>query len=71
MVTRNPGLLALTPEEAARASDSTMQASYLIGATAPYGDIILPTLLALLLVPAAEQLSGIPIRATLASSLGL
>ena len=71
MVTRNPGLLALTPKEAAGADDTTMRASYVIGATAPYGDVLLPGILALLLVPAFESVSGIPIRATLFSAIGL
>jgi hypothetical protein len=67
MVRRNPGLLALKAKEAAKANDSTMQFSYLVAITRPAGSILLPTLLALLLVPAVEQLTGIPLR----SSFGL
>lgn len=71
MVVRNPGLLAVTPAEAARTNDSAMQASYIIGATAPFGNILLPLLMTLLLVPAAEGVTGIPIRDTFLATLGL
>ena len=71
MVVRNPGLLAVTPTEAARSNDSAMQASYIIAATAPFGNILLPVLGTLLMVPAAEGITGIPIRATLLATLGL
>ena len=71
MVIRNPGLLAVTPTEAARSNDSAMQASYIIAVTAPFGSILLPLVMGLLLVPAAEGVTGIPIRATLLASLGL
>ena len=62
MVCRNPGLLAVKAVEAAKATDQTMQASYAIAATRPFGAVLLPTLGALLLVPALESISGIPIR---------
>jgi hypothetical protein len=69
MVCRNPGLLAIRPAEAAKATDQTMKASYLIAATRPYGKVLLPTLALLLLVPAIEAVSGIPIRATILSAI--
>lgn len=69
MVGRNPGLLAVKPVEAAKATDQTMQASYLIAATRPFGDVLLPSILLLLLVPAFESVSGVPIRATLFSAI--
>jgi len=69
MVVRNPGLLAVPPVEAARATDQTMQASYVIGFTRPYGPVLLPGLLALLLVPAFEGVSGIPIRAAIFAAI--
>ena len=55
MICRNPGLLAVRPEEAARSTE-TMSASYLIAATRPIGPVALPTLAALLLVPTVEAL---------------
>ena len=69
MVTRNAGLLAIRPDEAAKATDQTMQASYLIGATRPFGDILLPGLAFLLLVPAIEGITGVPIRAEFLSAV--
>jgi hypothetical protein len=69
MICRNPGLLAVRPEEAARSTEQTMRASYLIAATRPIGPVALPTLTALLLVPTFEAITGIPIRATLFSSI--
>ncbi|CAB9509341.1 expressed unknown protein [Seminavis robusta] len=69
MVTRNAGLLAIRPNEASKATDSTMQASYVIGATRPFGDILLPGLAFLLLVPALEGITGIPIRTEFLSAV--
>lgn len=65
MVSRNPGLLAISPEDAARnTNEQTMVFSYLVGYTRPLGDILLPGLLLLLSTPAIEKVSGIPIRTT-------
>lgn len=69
MMCRNPGLLAVKPVEAARATDQTMQASYLIASTRPFGDVLLSTLAALLLIPAVEAVSGVPIRTTFFSAI--
>jgi hypothetical protein len=69
MVCRNPGLLAVRPAEAAKATDQTMKASYLIAVTRPYGKVLLPTLVFLLLVPTIEAVSGIAIRATIVSTI--
>ena len=69
MVLRNPGLLAVNPEEAAKATDQTMTVSYVVAATRPIGPVALPSLLALLLVPAAEAVTGIPIRVSFISAL--
>ena len=70
MVSRNPGLLAISPEDAARnTNEQTMVFSYLIGYTRPIGDIALPGLLLLLATPGIEQVSGIPIRTTLLAFL--
>jgi hypothetical protein len=64
MVRRNPGLLAVTPANAATASDQTMQFSYLVAYTRPVSNILLPLLLFLLLSPGIEYFTGIPIRTT-------
>ena len=70
MVSRNPGLLAISPEDAARnTNEQTMVFSYLIGYTRPIGDIALPGLLLLLATPGIEQVTGIPIRTTLLAFL--
>ena len=68
MVDRNPGLLAIRPTEAARADDQTMAFSYVVSFTRPLGPVALPLLLVLLLTPAIETVTGIPIRS---SFLGL
>jgi hypothetical protein len=68
MVGRNPGLLALKPfgpGGAETANKQTMQFSYIISATRPYGRVLLYGLLALLSVPLIESVTGIPIRSTL------
>jgi hypothetical protein len=59
MVARNPGLLAVRPEEAAKATDSTMAFSYIVAFTRPLGSVLLATLLLLLLTPAIESLTGV------------
>lgn len=59
MVARNPGLLAVRPDEAAKSTDSTMVFSYIVGATRPLGPLLLLTLLGLLLTPAIEAATGI------------
>ena len=69
MVVRNPGLLAVKPADAAKATDQTMTFSYIVATTRPIGPFALPLLLLLLLTPAIESVSGIPIRTTFLSSL--
>jgi len=59
MVARNPGLLAVRPDEASKAADSTMVFSYIVAATRPLGPILLAGLLFLLLTPAIQSLTGI------------
>ena len=62
MVRRNPGLLALTPESAATATDQTMVFSYLVGYTRPIGPLLLGSLsLALLSLP-FQAATGIVVR---------
>jgi hypothetical protein len=62
MVQRNPGLLAITPEDAAGANEQTMVFSYLIGITRPASPILLPALFFALFSPAIEAVTGIPVR---------
>lgn len=74
MVQRNPGLLALPPSGAGGAdsvTDQTMQFSYLVGYTRPFGPFLLYGLLFLLFDPFLEYLTGIPIKTTITSALGL
>jgi hypothetical protein len=59
MVARNPGLLAVRPGEAAKASDSTMVFSYIVAATRPLGPVLLVTLLLAVLTPLIESVTGI------------
>jgi hypothetical protein len=59
MVARNPGLLAVRSDEAAKASDSTMVFSYIVGYTRPLGPFLLLSLLLLLLTPVIEGVTGI------------
>jgi len=62
MVRRNPGLLALTPENAATATDQTMVFSYLVGYTRPLGPLLLGSLsLALLSLP-FQAATGIVVK---------
>jgi hypothetical protein len=67
MVLRNPGLLAVRPENAATATDQTMNFSYIVAYTRPFSKILLPGLLFLLAVPAMEAVTGVSIRALLFS----
>jgi len=69
MVIRNPSLLAVNPTTAATSDDQTMQFSYIVSATRPIGKAGLPSILALLSIPALEQITQFPIRAQLLSSL--
>lgn len=62
MVGRNPGLLAVSAYQAAATEDSAMVFSYIIAATRPFGNILLPGLLFCLLTPAIEAVTGIPVR---------
>lgn len=59
MVARNPGLLAVRPDEATNATDSTMAFSYIVAATRPLGPVLLAGLFFLLLTPTIESLTGI------------
>ena len=59
MVARNPGLLAVRAEEAAKATDSTMAFSYVVAFTRPLGPFLLGGLLLLLLTPVIESITGI------------
>mmetsp|Transcript_34256 Transcript_34256/g.52604 ORF Transcript_34256/g.52604 Transcript_34256/m.52604 type:complete len:189 (-) Transcript_34256:1020-1586(-) len=68
MVVRNPGLLAVPPtgySGADRSDGQTMFFSYLIDITRPFGKILLPLLLLLVLTPAIEGVTGIRIKETL------
>uniref|UniRef100_A0A6U3ZTQ5 Uncharacterized protein n=1 Tax=Ditylum brightwellii TaxID=49249 RepID=A0A6U3ZTQ5_9STRA len=69
MVMRNPGLLAINPLNAANADGQTMQFSYIVSATRPFGNILLPGILGLLCIPAIEGATGIPIRSTFFATL--
>jgi len=71
MVKRNPGLLSLPPAEAAKAADSTMQLSYIVGVTKPAGPFLLYGTLGLICIPAVEAITGIPIRENLLSVIGM
>eukprot|EP00977_Amphora_coffeiformis_P007666 scaffold1690_cov182-Amphora_coffeaeformis.AAC.23 len=62
MVQRNPGLLAIKPEDAATTTAQTMYFSYLVAATRPVGGILLAMLtLALLSLP-YQAATGIVVR---------
>ena len=63
MIIRNPGLLAVSPKNAASSNDQTMQFSYIISATRPIGKAGLPAILALVSIPGIEKALNIPIRA--------
>jgi hypothetical protein len=69
MVRRNPGLLAVRPTDAASATDTTMKFSYLVAYTRPLGPVGLPLLFVLLLTPAIEFVTGIPIRSAFLGGL--
>jgi hypothetical protein len=66
-VIRNPGLLAIKPDDAASANEQTLVFSYLVGFTRPLGPVLLPALLIALFSPAIEATTGIPIRSTFLS----
>mmetsp|Transcript_32251 Transcript_32251/g.65472 ORF Transcript_32251/g.65472 Transcript_32251/m.65472 type:complete len:248 (-) Transcript_32251:184-927(-) len=63
MVVRNPGLLGISPENAATSTDQTMQFSYIIAYTRPIGKAGLPAILGLVSIPGIEQITHTPIRA--------
>ena len=69
MIMRNPGLLAMKPEDAAKADDQTMQFSYIIAITRPAGDLLLYGLFGQLMIPVVEGISGIPFRENLLQSI--
>lgn len=69
MVMRNPGLLAVKPEDAATSDDQTMQFSYIVAATRPAGPVLLYGTLGLLSLPVIEGISGVPFRANLLQSI--
>lgn len=64
MVLRNPGLLSVKPVYAKKSDDSTMTFSYIIAATRPIGVAGPVILIALVLTPIIEAVTGIPIRET-------
>jgi hypothetical protein len=64
IVQLNPGLLAITPINAATVSEQTVVFSYLVGYTRPFGPILLPALLLALFSPAIEVTTGIPIQSS-------
>jgi hypothetical protein len=66
---RNPGLLAINPTNAAKSNEQTMVFSYLVAWTRPFGKVLLPGVLFLLLTPLIEQVTGLPIRTTFLSSI--
>lgn len=59
MVKRNPGLLAVRPDEAAKASESSMVFSYIVAFTRPAGPFLLALLCFAVLTPFIEALTGI------------
>ena len=69
MVLRNPGLLAVRPDEAAKATDQTMTFSYIVAYTRPLGPVLLPLILFLLLTPGIEYVTGVPIRSSFLGAL--
>lgn len=69
MVMRNPGLLAVKPSDAAKSDDQTMQFSYIVAKTRPFGDVLLKGTLGLLTIPVFEGISGVPFRANLLESI--
>lgn len=62
MVQRNPGLLAIKPEDAATSTDQTLYFSYLVGATRPVGGLLLGLLAFALLSLPYEAATGIVLR---------
>ena len=61
MIKRNPNLLAVRPELAAKSDDSTMMMSYVVGATRPIGAVLLGLLGIALLTPFFNGLTGMQI----------
>ena len=59
MVTRNPGLLAVKPKDAAATDASAMAFSYIIAFTRPAGPFLLAGLLLALLTPFIKSVTGI------------
>lgn len=64
MVARNPGLLSVKPVYAQKSDDSTMTFSYIIAATRPIGLAGPFLIVALILTPLIESVTGIPIKET-------
>merc|ERR1712127_91973 len=69
MVMRNPGLLAIKPQDAAQSDDTTMKFSYIIAKTRPAGPVLLYGTLGLLTIPVIEGIIGVPFRANLINQL--
>jgi hypothetical protein len=69
MVVRNPGLLAVSPKDAATTTEQAIVFSYLVAYTRPFSKVLLPLLAFSLLTPAIEELTGITIRANLFGGL--
>ena len=62
MVTRNPGLLAVPPNEAAKSNEQTMAFSYIVAYTRPLGPLLAPFLFLFLASMVTEVATGVPLR---------
>eukprot|EP00587_Corethron_hystrix_P010714 CAMPEP_0113300182 /NCGR_PEP_ID=MMETSP0010_2-20120614/1920_1 /TAXON_ID=216773 ORGANISM="Corethron hystrix, Strain 308" /NCGR_SAMPLE_ID=MMETSP0010_2 /ASSEMBLY_ACC=CAM_ASM_000155 /LENGTH=207 /DNA_ID=CAMNT_0000153567 /DNA_START=119 /DNA_END=742 /DNA_ORIENTATION=- /assembly_acc=CAM_ASM_000155 len=69
MVTRNPGLLGVSPTQALKTDDSAMTFSYIIAFTRPLGKAGLYVVFTLFFFPTLEVLTGIPVRQTVLSAI--
>lgn len=70
MVSRNPGLLAITSKDAGKNTDNTMAFSYIVAVTRPLGLFGPAGILALLSVPVIEGTTGIAIKQPFFEALG-
>lgn len=62
MVARNPGLLAVTPNDAASSNEQTMVFSYIVAYTRPLGPLLIPFLLLFLSSMVFEVSTGVSLR---------
>jgi hypothetical protein len=67
MVLRNPGLLAVKASDAAKATDQTMNFSYIVAYTRPAGGLLLGGLFLLLSIPLLEGVTGVRINPFMSS----